>query len=154
MIDLRSDTVTKPSKPMLEAMMNANVGDDVFSEDPTVKALEEYCAALFGMEAGLFCPSGTMSNQIAVKAQTQPLDEIICDHLCHIYNYETAGYAFHSGVSVRLTQGKQGVMRVKTNCRMHFTGSRLVSQYAYGMHRKHCKQRRWSYLHIRTNAGY
>jgi threonine aldolase len=75
MIDLRSDTVTKPSKPMLEAMMNANVGDDVFSEDPTVKALEEYCAALFGMEAGLFCPSGTMSNQIAVKAQTQPLDE-------------------------------------------------------------------------------
>jgi threonine aldolase len=113
MIDLRSDTVTKPSKPMLEAMMSANVGDDVFSEDPTVKALEEHCAELFGMEAGLFCPSGTMSNQIAVKAQTQPLDEIICDQLCHIYNYETAGYAFHSGVSVRLTHGKQGVMSVK-----------------------------------------
>lgn len=109
-IDLRSDTVTKPSKAMLEAMFSAEVGDDVFAEDPTVKKLEEYCAALFGMEAGLFCPSGTMTNQIAVKAQTQPLDEIICDQLCHIYNYETGGWAFHSGVSVRLTQGERGIM--------------------------------------------
>jgi len=113
MIDLRSDTVTKPSKAMLEDMFMAEVGDDVFAEDPTVKKLEETCASLFGMEAGLFCPSGTMTNQIAVKAQTQPLDEIICDQLCHIYNYETGGWAFHSGVSVRLTQGERGIMTVE-----------------------------------------
>ncbi len=111
-IDLRSDTVTKPSKAMLEAMMNAELGDDVFAEDPTVKKLEEKVAAMFGMEAGLFCPSGTMTNQIAIKAHTQPLDEIICDKICHIYNYETGGWAFHSGVSIRLTNGDNGRMTV------------------------------------------
>lgn len=111
-IDVRSDTVTKPTKGMLDAMVNAELGDDVFGEDPTVKKLEEKVAALFGMEAGLFCPSGTMTNQVAVKAHTQPLDEIICDKICHIYNYETGGWAFHSGVSVRLTNGKNGVMSV------------------------------------------
>ena len=111
-VDLRSDTLTKPSKAMLEAMMNAELGDDVFGEDPTVKKLEEKAAALFGFEAGLFCPSGTMTNQIAVKAHTQPLDEVICDKICHIYNYETGGWAFHSGVSVRLTDGDRGRMTV------------------------------------------
>lgn len=111
-IDLRSDTLTKPSQGMLDAMYRAEVGDDVFGEDPTVKKLEEMSAAMFGMEAGLFCPSGTMTNQIAVKSHTQPLDEIICDKLCHIYNYETAGWAFHSGVSVRLTDGDRGIMTV------------------------------------------
>jgi threonine aldolase len=109
-IDLRSDTLTKPSPAMLDVMMKADVGDDVFAEDPTVKKLEEHCAKMFGMETGLFCPSGTMTNQIAVKAHTQPLDEIICDKLCHIYNYETGGWAFHSGVSVRLTDGDRGIM--------------------------------------------
>lgn len=112
MIDLRSDTVTKPTKAMLDAMFSAPVGDDVFGEDPSVKALEEYCAKLFGMEAALFCPSGTMTNQIAIKAQTQPLDEIICDKISHIYNYETAGFAFHSGVSIRLTDGERGIMNI------------------------------------------
>ena len=112
MIDLRSDTVTKPGKAMLDAMQNAELGDDVFGEDPTVKKLEEKVAAMFGMEAGLFCPSGTMTNQIAVKAHTQPLDEIICDKICHIYNYETGGWAFHSGVSIRLTNGDNGRMTV------------------------------------------
>lgn len=111
-VDLRSDTLTKPSTAMLEAMMNAELGDDVFGEDPTVKKLEEKAAALFGFEAGLFCPSGTMTNQIAVKAHTQPLDEVICDKICHIYNYETGGWAFHSGVSVRLTDGDRGRMTV------------------------------------------
>lgn len=110
MIDLRSDTITRPTKGMLQAMFTANVGDDVFREDPTVRALEERMADMFGMEAGLFCPSGTMANQIAIKAQTQPLDEIICDQLSHIYNYETGGWAFHSGVSIRLTKGDYGVM--------------------------------------------
>ena len=111
-IDLRSDTVTQPSPAMKQAMLNAELGDDVFSEDPTVKKLEEKVAALFGMEAGLFCPSGTMTNQIAIKAHTQPLDEIICDKICHIYNYETGGWAFHSGVSIRLTDGDRGRMTI------------------------------------------
>jgi len=112
-IDLRSDTVTQPSPEMKQAMLTAELGDDVFGEDPTVKRLEEKLAAMFGMEAGLFCPSGTMTNQIAIKAHTQPLDEIICDKLCHIYNYETGGWAFHSGVSIRLTEGVNGKMTVK-----------------------------------------
>lgn len=97
---------------MLQAVVTAPLGDDVFGEDPTVKQLEEKTAALFGMEAGLFCPSGTMTNQIAIKAHTQPLDEIICDKVSHIYNYETGGWAFHSGVSIRLTEGVHGKMTV------------------------------------------
>ena len=109
-IDLRSDTLTRPTPDMLAAMMRAEVGDDVFSEDPTITKLEALSANMFGMEAGLFCPSGTMTNQIAVKVHTQPLDEVICDKLCHIYNYEVGGWAFHSGVSVRLTDGDRGVM--------------------------------------------
>jgi threonine aldolase len=109
-IDLRSDTLTKPSPAMLSYMMQAEVGDDVFNEDYSVNKLEGLAAAMFGMEAGLFCPSGTMTNQIAVKIHTQPLDEVICDKLCHIYNYEVGGFAFHSGVSVRLTDGDRGIM--------------------------------------------
>jgi threonine aldolase len=109
-VDLRSDTVTKPTPAMLEAMMRANVGDDVFGEDPTINELEERIAKLFGHQAALFCPSGTMSNQIAVKAHTQPMDEIILDKTSHIYYYETAGFAFHSGVSVKLVDGDRGRM--------------------------------------------
>src|ERR1700748_2782526 len=101
-IDLRSDTVTRPGAPMLDAMMHAKVGDDVFSEDPTVNRLEAYAAELFGREAALYCPSGTMSNQIAIKCHTQPGDEVICDKLSHIYQYEGGGIAFNSGCSVKL----------------------------------------------------
>lgn len=108
MIDLRSDTVTRPTPAMLEAMMRARVGDDVFGEDETVNALQQKAAALFGMEAGLFCPSGTMTNQIAIKTHTQPGDEVICDQLSHIYLYEGGGIAFNSGASVRLLQGDRG----------------------------------------------
>ena len=108
MIDLRSDTVTKPTPAMLEAMMTAAVGDDVFHEDPTVQKLENYLAELFGQEAGLFCPSGTMCNQIAMKVHTQPMDEVICDKLSHVYYYETGGYAFNSGCSIRLIDGDRG----------------------------------------------
>jgi threonine aldolase len=108
MIDFRSDTVTKPSAPMLEAMMQAKVGDDVFGEDPSINELETYTANLFGMQAGLFCPSGTMTNQIAIKCHTQPGDEVICDILSHIYQYEGGGIAFNSGSSVRLIQGNKG----------------------------------------------
>ena len=108
MINLLSDTVTKPTRAMLEAMIGAEVGDDVFGEDPTVNALEDKAAALFGKEAALFCPSGTMTNQIAVKVHTQPLDEVICDHFSHVYQYEVGGYAFHSGVAVNLLAGTHG----------------------------------------------
>ena len=108
MIELRSDTFTKPSPEMLEAMMSAEVGDDVFGEDPTVNKLEQLLADMFGMEAGLFASSGTMTNQIAIKTHTQPLDEIICDEYSHVYQYETAGYSFNSGVGIRLLKGQHG----------------------------------------------
>lgn len=110
MIDLRSDTVTRPTPAMLDAMMNAAVGDDVFGDDPTVQQLEVKTAAIFGMEAGLFCPSGTMTNQIAIKVHTNPGDEVICHAESHIYNYEGGGIAFNSGVSVRLITGDRGRM--------------------------------------------
>lgn len=112
-IDLRSDTVTKPSKAMLDAMFVAPVGDDVFSEDPTVLALEEKAAKLFGKEAGLFCPSGTMTNQIAIKCHTQPGDELICDVNSHIYNYEGGGISSNSGVQAKLVNGDRGRITAK-----------------------------------------
>ncbi len=108
MIDFRSDTVTKPTKSMLAAMHAAPVGDDVFGEDPTVNELEKYSAGLFGMEAGLFCPSGTMTNQIAIRCHTKPGDEVICDALSHVYLYEGGGIAANSGVSVQLLPGHFG----------------------------------------------
>lgn len=108
MIDLRSDTVTQPTLAMLEAMMQAKVGDDVFGEDPTINQLEEKTALMFGMDAAIFCPSGTMTNQIAIKCHTQPGDEIICDKLSHIYQYEGGGIAFNSGCSVKLIDGNNG----------------------------------------------
>ncbi len=107
-IDLRSDTVTKPTPAMLEAMINAEVGDDVFGEDPTVNALEEKAAKIFGHESGLFCPSGTMTNQIAINVHTTPGDEVICSDLSHIYLYEGGGVARNSGASMRLLPGNNG----------------------------------------------
>jgi threonine aldolase len=107
-IDLRSDTFTKPSPAMLEAMFKAPVGDDVFGEDPSVNKLEAMTASIFGMEAGLFCPSGTMTNQIAIKCHTLPGDEIICDKLSHVYIYEGGGIAFNSGSQVKAVEGNLG----------------------------------------------
>lgn len=107
-VNLISDTVTKPTAAMLEAMMQAVVGDDVFGEDPTINALEAKAAAMFGKEAALFCPSGTMTNQIAIKVHTNPLDEVICDETSHVYQYETGGYAFNSGVAMNLLKGENG----------------------------------------------
>jgi len=133
MIDLRSDTVTKPTKEMLEAMMSAKVGDDVFEDDPTVIELERYIADLFGMESALFCPSGTMTNQIAINIHTNPGDEVICDRLAHIYNYEGGGIARNSGASVRLVEGDRGrftAQDVLSNINMddpHFPITSLVS---------------------------
>jgi len=107
-IDYRSDTVTRPSAEMLEYMFKAAVGDDVFGEDPSLNELENKVASLFGKEAGLFCPSGTMTNQIAIKIHTKPGEEVICDFLSHIYQYEGGGIAFNSGCSVRLIYGDRG----------------------------------------------
>lgn len=107
-IDLRSDTVTKPTPGMLQAMMEAEVGDDVFEQDPTVNALQEKAAQLFGKEAALFCPSGTMTNQIAFKVITTPLSQVIMENYGHPYRYEGGGLAFNSGVSVSLVHGDRG----------------------------------------------
>jgi threonine aldolase len=112
MIDLRSDTVTRPTPGMKAAMHAAELGDDVFREDPTVNALEERVAALLGKEAALFVPSGTMSNQIAIKAHTRPGDELLCDSNCHIYVYEGGGPAVLSGVTCRTIDGEFGVLDV------------------------------------------
>ena len=109
-VDLRSDTVTKPTKDMLEAMWSAKIGDDVFGEDPSVNELEAKAAAMFGMEAAIFCPSGTMTNQIAIKCFTQPLDELIADQTAHVYRYEGGGIAFNSAVSTRLLNGYRGIL--------------------------------------------
>ncbi len=107
-IDLRSDTVTRPTAGMLDAMMSAQVGDDVFGEDPTVNKLEQKASALFGMEAALFCPSGTMTNQIAINVLTTPMCEVICSGMSHLYYYESAGMAFNSSVSTRTINGDRG----------------------------------------------
>ncbi len=133
MIDFRSDTVTQPTQLMREAMMQAKIGDDVFGEDPSVNELERMSASLFGMESAIFCPSGTMTNQIAIKCHTQPGDEVICDVLSHVYIYEGGGIAANAHSSVKLLQGERG----KINAEMvinainpddiHKPQSRLVS---------------------------
>ncbi len=133
MIDYRSDTFTKPSAQMLQAMFTAEVGDDVFGEDPTVNKLEKLLADTYTMEAGLFCPSGTMTNQIAIKCHTQPGDEVICDKLSHVYIYEGGGIAFNSLCSVKPLEGDRGrvsasqvIEAINTND-IHKPNSRLVS---------------------------
>ncbi|MFT6871209.1 MAG: threonine aldolase [Roseivirga sp.] len=110
MIDLRSDTLTKPTPGMLEAMMTAEVGDDMFGEDPTVVALEERAAHMFGMDAAIYCASGTMTNQIGIRLHTTLQDEVICHKYSHIYLYESGGLMANSGVSVRLLEGERGLI--------------------------------------------
>lgn len=132
MIDLRSDTVTKPTPAMLEAMMAAEVGDDVFGDDPTVNALQEKVASLFGMEGALYCPSGTMTNQIAMKVHTQPQDEVICHQHAHVYLYEGGGMMFNSMLSPKLLKGDRGMITAKqveeaiNPDDVHFPQSKLV----------------------------
>src|SRR5882724_2382464 len=112
-IAFRSDTVTLPVPGMLQAIMNAKVGDDVFEEDPTVIQLEEMSAKLFGMEAALFCVGGTMANQVAIRCHTQPGDEVICEKQAHVYIYEGGGIASNSGAQVRPIEGDRGRMTAK-----------------------------------------
>ena len=108
-IDLRSDTVTKPTSDMLQAMMSANVGDDVYKEDPTVNALEQRLTEMFGMDDALFFPTGTMANQTALKLHTNPGEQVVCDKYAHIYNYEGGGASFNSGISCHLIDGHRGM---------------------------------------------
>ncbi|MCS6969272.1 MAG: low-specificity L-threonine aldolase [Cytophagales bacterium] len=132
-IDLRSDTVTLPTPAMKQAMLNAPLGDDVYGEDPSVNALQEYAAELFGMEAALFCPSGTMTNQIALRLHLQPGDEVICDRLAHIYNYECGGIALNAHASVRLIDSINGKItpeQIAANINpsdVHYPITRLVA---------------------------
>lgn len=109
-IDLRSDTVTRPTKEMLQAIMTAEVGDDVYKEDPTVNRLEEKLADMFGMDEALFFPTGSMTNQAAIKLHTQPGEQLICDKWAHVYNYEGGGVSFNSGVSCKLVDGDRGMI--------------------------------------------
>jgi len=133
-VDFRSDTVTKPTPAMLAAMLSAEVGDDVFGEDPTVKKLEAKIAALFGKEAALYCPSGTMTNQIALRILTQPQDEVICDKRSHIYLYEGGGIAYNSLISAKLVEGDRGRLcpsdvleNINNPDDVHFPRTTLVS---------------------------
>lgn len=122
MIDLRSDTVTKPTEGMREAMYRAEVGDDVFREDPTVNAFQHKVAEMFGMEAGIFVPSGTMGNQLAINVLTNPGDEVIIDVTGHVYNYESAAGPFLSGIQFMTLSGKNGVLNpelIRTGFRGH-----------------------------------
>lgn len=132
-IELRSDTFTKPTPGMLQAMFEAEVGDDVFEEDETVKKLEQKCAGIFGMEAGLFCTSGTMTNQIAIHVHTRAGDEVICDELSHIYLYEGGGIAANSAAAIHLLKGNRGritatqVSEAIKPDNVHYPISKLVS---------------------------
>ena len=133
MIDIRSDTVTKPSDGMREAMMNAEVGDDVFGEDPSVNRLQETVADLLRKEAALYVPSGTMANQISINVHTQPGNEVICEVGCHFFNYEAGGPALLSGVMLRTLEGHMGSFtaeQVRANIRpdnAHFAKSTLIA---------------------------
>lgn len=133
-IDLRSDTITKPTKAMQEAMWDAEVGDDVFGDDPTVNALQEKAAEMFGMESALFCASGTMTNQLAIKVHTQPGSDVICDKYSHIYLYEGGGIMMNSLSSVKLLDGNLGRVTaaqvsdaISPENDIHSTRTRLVS---------------------------
>lgn len=134
MIDFRSDTVTKPSKEMLETMFSAPVGDDVFGEDPSINELQDFAASYFGKEAALFCSSGTQTNQIAINVHVQPGGEVICHEESHIYKYEGGGIAKNSGASVRLLQGDRGRLKLEAIAKwinnpedVHFPLTQLVS---------------------------
>src|SRR5690554_3749469 len=109
-IDLRSDTITKPTSEMLKAMMHAEVGDDVYKEDPSVNILEERLAEMFGMDSALFFPSGSMANQAAIKMHTQPGEQLIADKWAHVFNFEGGGVSFNSGVSCKLIDGIRGMV--------------------------------------------
>ena len=142
-INLISDTVTKPTKGMLDAMLHAEVGDDVFKQDPTVNALQEKVAKLFGMEDALFFPSGTMANQTAIKIHTHPGDKMFCDKWAHVYNFEGGGAAFNSGVTSHLIDGERGM----------FTADQLQEAVSSGRSDIHVPYSRLVAVENTTNKG-
>lgn len=142
-INLISDTVTKPTKGMLDAMMNAEVGDDVFKGDPTVNKLQEKAAEMFGMEDALFFPSGTMANQSAIKIHTHPGDKMFCDKWAHVYNFEGGGAAFNSGVTSHLIDGERGM----------FTANQLIEAVSSGRSDIHVPYSRLVAIENTTNKG-
>jgi threonine aldolase len=142
-INLISDTVTKPTKGMLKAMMNAEVGDDVFGGDPTINKLQVKIAEMFGMEAALFFPSGTMANQTAIKILTQPGDRMFCDKWSHVYNFEGGGAAFNSGVTSHLIDGERGT----------FTADQLQQAVLGGRSDIHVPYSRLVAIENTTNKG-
>lgn len=142
-INLISDTVTKPTEGMLKAMMKAEVGDDVFKGDPTVNKLQYLAAEMFGMEAALFFPSGTMANQTAIKLHTQPGDKMFCDKWAHVYNFEGGGAAFNSGVTSHLIDGKRGM----------FTANQLREAVTGGRSDIHSPYSRLTAVENTTNKG-
>lgn len=131
-VDLRSDTLTKPTPAMLDAMMSAQVGDDVFGDDPTVNQLQQRMAKMFGMDAALYCPSGTMTNQIGMRMLTEPQDEVICHKYSHVYLYEVGGMMSNSSLSPKLLEGDRGRITatdIDQNINpddVHYTRTRLV----------------------------
>ena len=142
-INLISDTVTKPTKGMLKAMMNAEVGDDVFKSDPTVNKLQEKIAEMFGMEDALFFPSGTMANQTGIKIHTHPGDKMFCDKWAHVYNFEGGGAAFNSGVTSHLIDGERGT----------FTAAQLQEAVTGGRSDIHVPYSRLVAVENTTNKG-
>ena len=136
MIDLRSDTITKPTPGMLDAMMKAEVGDDVFGDDPSVNTLQRRIAEKFGMEDAIYCPSGTMTNQIGMRVNTVPQDEVICHKYSHIYLYESGGIMSNAGASVRLLDGPRGMITAKdVEAAIQLIGKSLQRFTAYSWER-------------------
>ena len=146
-IDLRSDTVTKPSEGMIEAMFSAKVGDDVYHEDPSVNALQDYVAEFFGAEQALYFPTGSMANQAAIKLHTQPGEQLIAHEWSHVYNYEGGGVSFNSGVSCKLLSGARGLLTADQIAPAKNPSRFLPQSFNdIGMCREYHKQRRWRML--------
>jgi len=139
LVDLRSDTVTKPSHAMRRAMMEAEVGDDVYGEDPTINRLEQRAAEIFAREAAIFVPTGTMGNQIAVKIHTKPGQEIICEERAHVWNYEMAMIAHFSGCTPRPIAGENGIITWEQVRRKIAPGTYYIAQTGLvsGKHAQH-----------------
>ena len=153
-VDLRSDTVTKPTPAMRKAMAEAEVGDDVYGEDPTVNALQEKVAKILGKEAAIFVPSGTMANQLAIKSHTQPGDEVIIETSSHAYNFEGGSAAALSGVQFHCVNGNRGILdpaQIEAAIR---TSDHHHAFHPVGVSREHAQPRRRSNLPPRENEGY
>ena len=136
-IDLRSDTVTRPSPEMRQAMANAEVGDDVIDVDPTCDRLQKLTAEILGKEAAIFMPSGTMTNQVGVRIHCKPGDEFICEAGCHIYNYEQGAFAQLSGVVAKTVEGKAGRPACRSASRPGAAGKRSSRSHTAGVPGKH-----------------